>query len=1324
MKLQLMSPLWALWIFCSLSRSDATNSATDQAGHFEDASETSYFESVLVVTHLVDSEILLKSKLPKAQSQQDGNTNNNEMETLIRDTFNQRAEAMCDPHQTRLLQLRTDWTALRAEMGRQTKHHESTVISDDQTSSLVALPVQYHIMGICQGCKQDGVPVIFDNDGGSSSIKQEENDVKPERLNCPPNPVSMTREDFQQALQQALQDQREHYSAAAARDPSTKLFFGVSSMIEHVQQQQQQPEQQTRQLEDTFDFPCIEDDPKTVLQSTLVLQLPGDWTEYYTNLTLVEDAFVDVYNRLTFLLCDSPFFRKVTSVSAELGQAGFNDVSNTTQVQFDVQADCRNECPASLALFDFSTTTTTGTNSSDNNPLDAGDPINTGNTSLVDDPTAVVILANRQGPTPCSCPRNVEVDPPIRAPTVAEFASVFEQDVESIYQDLVAAAASEELFTGEIETVACDDDVRIFTSYAFVDLITAGDESSLQESEKQALQDAFRVIYNRLAFLSCDPFFRQVIDATLEEDETVRQRVLQQLQEESDGSYNNNATAFNMTNTTNTTTTTTVPDERSISGSLFSVTGTCRGCPVTSTGSFQLFDDTFRRSLREEYEQSTRSKRLPRFTPPRRNLEEDSCVCPVEVQVEQLSINEFVVSYNEELEDLQEQGVLVSIETVQELQEGQQVGCEGEIRTFTTKVFADVTLYADDLSDEEKSSLEYLFQDTYNSLTFALCDGLFRSVVNVNLDSTGASPLGFRRRGLQQEQGIYNGTSFNATSNATSTLEDVGVQPGDNQGVTPEVFQVAFNDRVKEEQQLQGGSLDAVNVTVDSILEGQEVECGPEPQEFATTVFADVSLDYDELTPEQVATLEGVFQSSYNALAFSVCDSLFRSVVDVSLQTGETARRLQADSSGLDNDNSAFLNTTHNATNTSSADGAVLSGRAAVFSVTGQCRGCPVSDTGQFSLFDDAFRRRRELSEMDQDLFSIPRGLLEAETFCVCPSGVEPGQQEGPTSEVFQVVFSAQVEKERKESGALDGVEVSVDNLIEGQEVNCSSDVQLFTTSVYVDVSLSLEELNDDQKAVLESTFQDTYNDMAFSVCDGLFRSVVGVNLEKESSEQLFSNRQLQETSLSFLNGTLNGNGTNSSSLINETSVGRNTLFSVTGQEKEAGTLGDINVTADAIVEGQIVDCEPTQEEFRSEIFSDLQVNLTSLTVEEVTLLEEAFRDVYNNMAFFSCDTYFRALEEVQLRIGQPEKIFPNRRLEEASNYTSFDNFTNTTNTTLAENSTYAVQTYVGNTLFSVTGSCRNCPVSDAGYFNIFDDAFRRRSLEESREFIVQHTRI
>lgn len=348
---------------------------------------------------------------------------------------------------------------------------------------------------------------------------------------------------------------------------------------------------------------------------------------------------------------------------------------------------------------------------------------------------------------------------------------------------------------------------------------------------------------------------------------------------------------------------------------------------------------------------------------------------------------------------------------------------------------------------------------------------------------------------------------------------------------------------------------------------------------------------------------------------------------------------------------------------------------------------------------------------MDGVFGKVPRGLL-SDSLCVCPAGILPGEEEGPTSQSFQDVFNTQVEEE-KENGALDGVELSVDNLIEGQEVNCSADVQTFKTNVIVDVSLSLEELDQQQKAAVESvsklgfqeihpacrsdenlncvcfflqTFKDSFNDLSFGLCDNLFRSVVNVNLDSQGAGSILSRRQLQNLD-PFVNGThanathINGTYANGT-VANETNTDRNTVFTVVGQcrgcqltdagnfnlfddafrrrrrqlrvsdssrsplqrklqnelglcvcpinvepgeenmgpsaeefkdvfnqklqeEQENGALAGVNVTVENVLEGQIVDCEPTEQEFKSEIFSDLQVNLTSLTPEEVTVLEE-----------------------------------------------------------------------------------------------------------------------
>lgn len=66
--------------------------------------------------------------------------------------------------------------------------------------------------------------------------------------------------------------------------------------------------------------------------------------------------------------------------------------------------------------------------------------------------------------------------------------------------------------------------------------------------------------------------------------------------------------------------------------------------------------------------------------------------------------------------------------------------------------------------------------------------------------------------------------------------------------------------------------------TADNVVEGQEVECSPEIQEFQTAAFTDLGVDPASLTPYEIALLESAFREAYNLLSFSACDGFFRIV--------------------------------------------------------------------------------------------------------------------------------------------------------------------------------------------------------------------------------------------------------------------------------------------------------------------------------------------------------------------------------------------------------------------------------------------------------------
>ena len=102
---------------------------------------------------------------------------------------------------------------------------------------------------------------------------------------------------------------------------------------------------------------------------------------------------------------------------------------------------------------------------------------------------------------------------------------------------------------------------------------------------------------------------------------------------------------------------------------------------------------------------------------------------------------------------------------------------------------------------------------------------------------------------------------------------------------------------------------------------------------------------------------------TYNQLRFLTCDRYFRTVTDVELKisharvTNSNRRRLvdlfdttefSANSSDVNQSIPFDVNSTINAP--------LQELVAASFSVMGECRSCPVSDSGTFHLFDETFR--------------------------------------------------------------------------------------------------------------------------------------------------------------------------------------------------------------------------------------------------------------------------------------------------------------------------------------------------------------------------------
>jgi len=402
--------------------------------------------------------------------------------------------------------------------------------------------------------------------------------------------------------------------------------------------------------------------------------------------------------------------------------------------------------------------------------------------------------------------------------------------------------------------------------------------------------------------------------------------------------------------------------------------------------------------------------------------------------------------------------------------------------------------------------------------SFNLFDALLHRALTERFASTmGKSNNVLQRTNRRSKRGLQENTN---TTLCTCPIEIEVPQ------LSKTIFSTSFNDTIQE--QVDQFLFKNVVVAIENLQEGQQVLCDGELQNFTSTVFVDLSVK--ELGSTQTAILENAFKSSYNELTFSRCDGYHRRVAGVSLQLEDSAdpfieqRSLQDDEldlgmfGNITNITVANNSTLPNDTYFANATVAPLPpSRAAVFSITGSCRGCPVSDAGSFTLFDEAFRRERSLKSMQHQAFGARTLQASLTDTCVCLIGLKPND-EGISAQDFTVLYNAKIVEDAEEANVdiIDSFEFVVDNLLEGQKVECGSNISDFSSqgkynqpclfssnnplqsnaqltsihrcAVFSDLTINLTSVTTKEVMLIEEAFLRTYNNLAFSSCDGFFR--------------------------------------------------------------------------------------------------------------------------------------------------------------------------------------------------------------------------------------------
>lgn len=396
----------------------------------------------------------------------------------------------------------------------------------------------------------------------------------------------------------------------------------------------------------------------------------------------VEVAIMETFNEMNLVTCDSPFFRKVSDVSYEGTRASGSNGS--LLMTFEVKGICVNCDPATMTLLTIGSGSVVANSATGAVMVEILAPDREfrppARSLLISEIERLEIAQNaavmviREVEATCACPLN-QADLALRSPTESEFLTTLGATLEILSAELLQSSIRQivGLVEGEIEVVAavCPGEATEWVTSVYADF--EGKPSLLQSGEIAALESGFIDNYNELIFDGCDEYFRSIEQVTLVPGRSKRRS----LQGSSTGS------AVNSTD---------VVDLQSELPSVYMVSGTCRNCPVTQSGTFNMFDDAFRlrnlmelgdrESIRSHYHaQISEVKSVAEFmsfmslssidAKQHRQLQQNCACAPGTTSSEPFAPTAavFTDAYNVRITDFRNQGLVTNINSVLDLQE-------------------------------------------------------------------------------------------------------------------------------------------------------------------------------------------------------------------------------------------------------------------------------------------------------------------------------------------------------------------------------------------------------------------------------------------------------------------------------------------------------------------------------------------------------------------------------------------------------------------------------------------------------------------------------
>lgn len=534
----------------------------------------------------------------------------------------------------------------------------------------------------------------------------------------------------------------------------------------------------------------------------------------------------------------------------------------------------------------------------------------------------------------------------------------------------------------------------------------------------------------------------------------------------------------------------------------------------------------------------------------------------------------------------------------------------------------------------------------------------------------------------------------------------------------------------------------------DSVITVDEYECKDKTNSFNTTVFVDFGSDVSNIA--NIKALESSFRESYSEVSFALCDApFFRTITGVTVKP-------------YSEENPNIMAVELSAECRDCSDETVFSGKGAASENSLNLETLtPVSVA--FKTIDGT-----EVAELKQ---GDDESVMVMDT-CVCPSGITP-EERMPTEAEFYEIF-------QKAAAGL-GLTGSFD-LYEVESYECSAENNTLSSEVYIRIDGDLSTLDGEDAKLIEESFVTTYNDLNFAFCDfPYFRTIKSVTVDPTNFVMSQpNNRKLQGGSVNLdfsetillVDPPLDANvlkllvemeckgcseltplfsfdtdGTDvrgaRNSLVQDepgtcqcpahpdplnrapTTDEFQDAFRLTVLElQDNGRLTEVTSVED-VLEITTVDCSANETEFTSTVYVNLDTPMGELSNSERSIIEDSFLQSYNALTFSTCDAFFRNIEDARL---VPTKS----RRRALSNKLRGGNFTDA-NSTLIDNfaSDFAEDDGVANVtkdefpaVFNVRGKCRNCPVDENGFFQLFDDVIEvtggsKRALAENKKASV-----